>query len=100
MGEITISTAWGWLLAACAAVVTIAKAWDIVKHWGKGDVKSELRKLRADRDADQKKISDLEEANAVTMRALLALVRHSINGNNIEGLKQTQTEIQDYLIQR
>lgn len=100
MGEITISTAWGWLLAACAAVVTLAKAWEIVKKWGKGDIAKRLEEADRKLQSDAIRIKGLEDGQAITMRALLAIVNHEIDGNNIEGLKNTRDALQRYLIER
>ena len=44
-----------------------------------------------------KEISDIKESNRVTVRALLALLKHSIDGNNTDGLKESEKELTDYL---
>lgn len=55
--------------------------------------------------SDKRRIEKLEEAVAANMkenkmmiRMQLALVRHSIDGNNIEDLRKQRDEVQDYLI--
>ena len=42
----------------------------------------------------------LEEENIVTQRALLALLAHGIDGNDIEAMRKAKTELTDYLIER
>lgn len=42
----------------------------------------------------------LEEGNKITQRALLALLAHGIDGNDIEAMKQAKAELTDYLIGR
>lgn len=98
MGTITISQVWGWILAGAAALVSITKAYEIVKKWGKGDVIKML-------ENDDKRIKKLEEmaeeekeTNKIVLQALLAIVNHSIDGNGIEGLKNIRDNLQDHLI--
>ena len=100
MGEITITTAMSWLLAACAALISIAKAWEIVRKWGKGDIAKRLDAADRKLAEDALRIKGLEDGQAITMRALLAIVNHEIDGNNIEGLKNTRDALQRYLIER
>lgn len=40
------------------------------------------------------------EANRVTQEALLALLSHTIDGNNTEELKQARKSLNDYLIKK
>lgn len=40
------------------------------------------------------------EANRVTQEALLALLSHTIDGNNTEELKQARKNLNDYLIKK
>ena len=126
MGEITLSTAWAWVLAGCAALVSIAKAWEILKSFGKADLRRKLdtqastinqldgrlksleaanyqEAIRKHADLlakDEQRLKALEDANVITMKTMLALVQHEIDGNNIEGLKDTRDKLQSYLINR
>lgn len=123
MGSITIDQAWAWFLAACVALTTIAKAWEIMKSFGKADVRKKVDTMQSDlakandrikklEDAkyadairehadllrrDEKRLYALEQANVITMQVLLALVRHAIDGNDIEGLKHTRASLEAYL---
>lgn len=49
---------------------------------------------------DKAKIESIEEGNKVTQKALLALLEHSIDGNNTEGLKKAKESLSQYLIDR
>ena len=56
------------------------------------------RKTIAERFVDDgQAIGKMEEATAVTQRALLALLSHAINGNDIESLKRAKSDLEDYL---
>jgi hypothetical protein len=39
-----------------------------------------------------------DNANTVTQKALLALIEHALNGNNIQGLKEVKNELENYLV--
>ena len=49
---------------------------------------------------DHERLNNLEEANRIQMRALMAMLHHEIDGNSTEGLKQSYDEIQRYLIEK
>jgi hypothetical protein len=49
---------------------------------------------------DNERLDILEEGNKVTQRALLALLSHGIDGNDVEGMRSAKAELQKYLIER
>lgn len=49
---------------------------------------------------DHERLNELEEANRIQMRALMAMLHHEIDGNSVEGLKKSYDEIQRYLIDK
>lgn len=49
---------------------------------------------------DYERLNELEGANRIQMRALMAMLHHEIDGNSIEGLKKAYEEIQKYLIEK
>ena len=49
---------------------------------------------------DKKRIDIIEEGNRVTQQALLALLSHAINGNDMDALKTAETALRDYLVKR
>ena len=51
-------------------------------------------------DNDKKRLEAIEEGNRVTQRAILALLAHSIDGNDVEKLQKAMEALQDYLIKR
>jgi len=64
----------------------------------------EIKATFAEYDArfgrDKQKIEAIEEGNRVTQKALLALLKHSIDGNNIDALKKAETALSEFLIDR
>ena len=51
-------------------------------------------------EKDNCRIKTIEEGNRVTLRALLALLSHAINGNNTDELKKAEADLSEYLIRR
>lgn len=49
---------------------------------------------------DNKRISEIEQGNRVTQKALLALLSNAIDGNNKAGLVEARDNLQKYLIER
>lgn len=49
---------------------------------------------------DKRRIDAIEEGNRVTQRAILALLSHGIDGNDVDGLKAAKSDLQKYLIER
>lgn len=110
---ITPENAWAWILAAALAISQIGNAIEkiiaarkIIKapndkqnerlnaleKW-KGEVDIKLRK-------DNERLEAIEEGNRVSQRALLALLDHSIDGNNIEQMQHAKEALQTHLISR
>lgn len=88
------------------AVGTIVKA---VKAAKAPNAKQDerLEKLEAWRaEVDRKLMNDnahlanIDSDNRVTQRALLALLDHGIDGNNIQQMQHAKEELQDHLINR
>ena len=49
-------------------------------------------------DNDKKRLEEMEQGNKVTQRAILALLSHGIDGNDIDAMKAAKKELQDFLI--
>lgn len=64
------------------------------------EIKATFTEYDARFGRDKQKIETLEEGNRATQKALLALMEHSIDGNNIEELKKAKAELSHYLINR
>lgn len=49
---------------------------------------------------DLNRIEAIEEGNRTTQKAILALLTHSIDGNNIEEMKKAKKALEEYLINK
>lgn len=108
------------ILSVCAAIVTIsaaigviAKALDKAKapekeqnerldaHEKRLNALDEIIvKFREYFDNDDRRFKEIEKSNKVTQSALLALLKHSINGNDTESLKEARKNLEEYLIEK
>lgn len=113
MANLTPAEIWTAALAAisafiliCNGVEKIAKAVRVAKAPNaKQDERiTELENWRTSVDAkldnDQKHLDTIDEGNRATQRALLALLDHGIDGNNIEQMQHAKEELQNHLINR
>ena len=98
-------------IASCVAITTIAgavavivKAFQIIKKPERTqDERLEVLEKKVDRfeqlfDNDNKRLIELERGNRVTQQALLALLAHALNGNDVDGLKEAKAKLENYLI--
>lgn len=103
----------GQVLALCSAIVVISGAVHVVINlFYKVSAPNKVQNTRLDNielrlekhdeffRRDLKRFEGLEEGNRVTQRAILALLSHSIDGNEIGELKEAKKELQEYLIKR
>lgn len=58
---------------------------------------AEIRKMLSN---DDSRLKELEDSNRIIQKSLLALLKHGIDGNEIDSMKSAQKEIEDYLINR
>ncbi len=90
------------LLALAGVVVLIGNVVKTVREWKIPQENMKAWRSKVDRFLvnDQQRLENMEAANKVICRGILALLSHEINGNSIDKLKSSQAEITDYLIER
>ncbi len=111
--DITPEIIWSAVLAAASAFVLLSNAFEkIVKAYKtakapnvKQDERiAELEKWREKVDRrlsnDDDRLRDIEKGDRATQRALLALLDHGIDGNNIKQMQDAKEELQNHLINR
>ena len=100
-------------IAICGGVITIAGAFSVLQNSFKAAkaplekteerlaaIETRLAKHDALFDNDKQRFESLEEGNRITQRAILALLAHGIDGNEVDQLKDAKNELQDFLIRR
>ena len=101
------------VLAICGAITAVAAAAAvIISLVKKAKVPNEVQNSRLDAleskmkthdswfSNDDKRLVNMETGNRITQKALLALLSHGIDGNDIEGMKSAKEELQHYLIEK
>ena len=109
--NITAENIWSIIAWAAAALILLANAGEkiagIIKGIRAPDAaqNSRLDALEGDMilvkqylTNDKKAIENLSEGDKVAKRALLALLGHGIDGNNIDEMAECKKELQNYLI--
>jgi len=90
------------VIAALGLIVLMGNVFKTFKEWKKP--KDDLQKWRDDVDkkltSDNDRLEVLESGNRVICRGILAMLSHDINGNSIDKLVASQTEITNYLIDK
>lgn len=119
-GQLSIQEFWTILMGCCSALITIAAAVSIIVSAVKKlkepenaqnreikELKDKMKTIedRLDRHdeffgKDNKRLLAIEEGNRVTQKALLALMSHAINGNDVDKLKEAENSLREYLINR
>lgn len=113
MENITLTDVWTLILAIASGFVLIANAVEKIANMRRAaqqpnDVQNKRIKALEDwkeevtRDLQTEKEwrRDIEAGNKAQMHALLALLDHGIDGNNIKQMQDAKKEIQDHLITR
>lgn len=101
------------ILWVCGAIVTIsASITVIVKVWQKSKEPETLQNERISAlekkverfeqlfDNDNKRLIELEKGNRVMQQAMLALLSHALNGNDVDSLKKAKQNLENYLISK
>lgn len=108
------------ILAICGAIVTISAALGVItKALEKArepekeqntrldkidkrldEIDKTIAKFREFFTNDDNRFKAIEKSNKITQTALLALLKHSLNGNDIESLKTAEKSLEDYLIEK
>ena len=108
---ITYENIWAFVLAGCSGFLLLTDvALRISALRGKAPDVQQNRRLDAlekwkesvDRKltADHCRFNRMEEANHVTMLALLALLDHGIDGNNIRQMEVAKEELNKHLVNK
>lgn len=90
------------ILAFAGIIVLIGNVIKVIKEWRKPqtDLRSWQKSVDDRLKSDHERLKSMEDGNKVVCRGILALLSHEINGNSIDKLKASQSEMTNYLIDR
>lgn len=113
MENLTPTEFWTALLAIASAIVLLSNAAEkigkAIQHAKAPNVKQDERLEKVEKHLeevdkflaiDKKRLDSIEEGNRATQRALLALLDHGIDGNNIKQMQDAKEALQNHLINR
>lgn len=106
MENITAETTWTVVAAILAAIVLVGNAAEkiakAVQAYKAPNARQDerLQALEEWKEKVDDKLRHDHDSNRVTQRALLALLDHGIDGNNIEQMQHAKEELQNHLINR
>lgn len=113
MEGMSVAAVWALMLGAASAIVLLANAAEkIVKAVKAAKAPNDKQNSRLDaleawqKEVDRKLLRDndhldaIDDGNRVTQRAILALLDHGIDGNNVKQMQDAKAELQEYLIRR
>ena len=87
-------------LAVLAFIVLLGNVVKTIREWIKPG--QSVAKWREDMDKSMtgtnERLAIVEDGNKVIMKALIAIMRHEINGNSVDKLQTALDELNDYLI--
>ena len=113
MGETAITFTISDVLWFCGAICTIAAAIAVfyraavkvqepehVQNQRLDALEKKVDKFSEYLDRDNRRLNSLDDGNRVTQQALLALMSHAINGNDIDKLSKAKDDLESYLINK
>ena len=113
MGDTAITFTLSDVLWLCGAVCTVAAAIAVfyramvkahepehIQDQRLDALEQQVKKFAEYLDRDNRRLNSLDEGNRVTQQALLALMSHAINGNDIDKLSRAKDDLENYLINK
>ena len=83
-----------------AKAVQAAKKPNTIQNDRISDLEGRMDKVETKLETDKKHLDNIDAGNRVTQLALLALLDHGIDGNNIDQMQHAKEELQNHLINR
>ena len=83
-----------------AAAWKAAKAPNDAQNARLNDLEARMKVAEGKLDRDHDRFESLDEGMHVTQRALLALLDHGLDGNNVQQMQDAKNGLQNYLINR
>lgn len=113
MGDWTPAEVWAAVAGILGAIVLVSNAVEKVVKAVKAakapneaqnarldDLEARMKTAESKLDRDHTRFESLDEGMHVTQRALLALLDHGLDGNNVQQMQDAKNGLQNYLINR
>lgn len=96
----TIITCTAAVASIIASVTKAAKGPNARQDERIAALETDVKQIKQHIDNNNKRIKSIEAGNRITQQALLALMSHAINGNDIDKLEKARDDLQQYLIEK
>jgi len=105
MDKVTPNDLMTFLWVSAALIAFVLAVWGLVDKFKKArepaEIAAEWRRSVEERlKADKKRLDSHDDGQKVICRGILALLSHEINGNSTDKLKDAQTGLTNYLIDK
>ena len=98
IGDVTISEAVAWVIAAAVAIAAIFKAVEILKNLlGHGKINSDIKRHEQALAKISADVEKLKRSQSVQCKGQLALINHQLSGNDVEKLRDARDELLRFL---
>ncbi len=104
---------WAITLAICTGATAIFTLWNLIEQRIKAAksptttldnrvTEIERKMLRYDEmfGRDKARLDSFDDSNRIILKSLLAIIKHDLDGNNVEALKQAQDDLQNYMLSK
>lgn len=81
-------------------IIRAIKAPDSEQNDRLANLENDVAKIKGYLENDKKRLDTLSEGDKVTKHAILALLGHGIDGNNVDEMISSKHELEKYLINR
>ncbi len=108
------------LLSFCGGIITISSALSAITNWVNKARQPEIKqnerltaceaKIKEHDEQlsrhmgyfknDDVRLKKIEESNKITQKSMLALLKHLINGEDLDSLRKAEKDLEEYLINR
>lgn len=102
----TLGQLFNMFLVMCGGLITVSGAIGVIvtivrKATMPNQIQNErLSELEEKINSHDDSLRSIENGNRVTQRAILALLSHGIDGNELDGMRKAKSELTEYLIER
>lgn len=83
-----------------ATIVSRVKAPEVRQDERIAELEARVGKVEDRQAESEARLRDSESAMKIVMQSLLALMRHSIDGNHVDSLKEAARNLDEYLVQK
>ena len=92
------------IIGAATAYIGKAIGWikkpEMTQNAKLEDHEKRITKLEEKTDNDFEDIKDLQKEVKMVLKAVVAMMKHELDGNNTDDLKKAQKAIEDYLVEK